>query len=113
MFFEIHLLNAIELIAFENPDGFTLDLETMELIASGIVVAYQATQDSFGKIGLQTCLEHALNHNKLVGGWRNPNGLFQFDSVRVFESLPMAIRFGRMQKQYAIFDIDNGWEIVL
>ena len=43
-----------------------------------------------------------------VGGWLNEeNQEFYFDSVRIFTNLEEAKRFGRENKQIAIFDISH------
>ncbi len=113
MFIDFKIARAIELIALENPEGFTVHVTTLNLVTKGIVVAHQATQNEFGLGGLQNCIKHALYNYGYVGGWRNPEGQMQYDSVRIFTDLRKAIKWGRKQKQYAIFDLDNGWEIIL
>lgn len=113
MFIEIKTLLAIEMIASENPEGFTLHVPTMQLVTSGVVVAYHETQNQFGMGGLHTCVKHALYNSGFVGGWRNPEGRMQYDSVRIFWDLRKAVKWGRKQQQVAIFDLDNGWEIIL
>lgn len=107
------LFDAIFEIAKQHPEGFTLDLTKMELVTTGISVGHKETQNAFGLTGLDKCIRHALYNHGVVGGWRNPDGMMQFDSVRMFTDLRKAVRWGRKQRQYAIFDIDNGWEIVL
>ena len=100
--------------AKNNPEGFTLDLKTMRPIRFGIVVAYLDTQNGFGKEGLEKAIEHAVRHDKVVGGWlNNENGFFYFDSNRVFKNsrLKTAIRFAKQNKQLAIFDLTNLKEI--
>lgn len=68
---------ADELIEFvwnysvSHPDGFTIDIQSRQPVASGIVVAYEATQNSFGKKSLSGVIEHALLHENKVGGWYN------------------------------------------
>lgn len=100
------LLEAIEEIAKQNPDGFTVDLTTLKKVTKGISVAYLETQDSFGEEGLRRVLNHALMHEKKVGGWLNEeNNQFYFDSIKIFTNLEEAKRFGRENKQIAIFDI--------
>lgn len=102
------LLEAIEEIAKQNPGGFTVDLTTLKKVTKGISVAYLETQDSFGEEGLKRVLNHAEMHEKKVGGWLNEeNQEFYFDSVRVFTNLEEAKRFGRENKQIAIFDISH------
>lgn len=100
------LFEAIEAIAKANPDGFTVDLTTLKKVTKGISVAYIDTQGSFGEEGLKRVLNHALMHEKKVGGWLNEeNGMFYFDSIRIFTNLEEAKRFGRENNQIAIFDI--------
>ena len=100
------LISAILKIAKANPTGFTVDLTTLKKVTKGISVAYLETQDSFGEEGLERVLNHALVHEKKVGGWLNvENEQFYFDSVRIFTNLEEAKQFGRENKQIAIFDI--------
>lgn len=108
------MYEKIKKVAEANKDGFTIEVETLNHVTSGIVVAYKETQNSFDDEGLRKCVDHALRHDKKVGGWFNEdNGRFYYDSVKVFESLEEAIKFGRENEQIAIFDIDNLKEIRL
>jgi fructokinase len=101
-----HLFEAIKKIAAENPDGFTVKIPSLEFQISGYIAAYSETQDCFGDEGLLKVLEHALAHDKIVGGWLNrQNRQFYFDSSNVFETKEEAIEFGRKHKQIAIFDL--------
>ena len=59
----VNLIDAIQKIAEQNPEGFTVDLTTLKRITKGISVAYIETQDSFGIAG--------LGHDRKVGGWMN------------------------------------------
>lgn len=93
-----------------HPDGFTLDLQSRKSVTSGIVVAYEATQNSFGKESLSAVIEHALSHDKRVGGWFNTEDQnYYFDSDRVFADgmYTEAIVFARENNQLAIYDITN------
>lgn len=102
------LFEAIRKIAEANPEGFTVDLTTLKRVTKGVSVAYIDTQDSFGEEGLKRVLNHALMHEKRVGGWLNEeNQEFYFDSVRIFTNLEEAKQFGRENKQIAIFDISQ------
>lgn len=100
------LKEAIEEIARQNPDGFTVDLTTLKKVTKGISVAYLETQDSFDEEGLKRVLSHALAHDRKVGGWLNEaNGMFYYDSVRIFTDLEKAKQFGRENNQIAIFNL--------
>lgn len=103
-----HLISAILEIAQANPSGFTVDLTTLKRVTKGISVAYIETQDSFGEEGLRRVLNHALEHEKKIGGWLNEeNEQFYFDSIQVFTDLEKAKQFGRENKQIAIFDLTH------
>lgn len=102
--------------SLNNPEGFTLNIETMKPITSGICVAYAETQDSHSLESLEAVINHALTHGKHVGGWYNPeNGLYYFDSVKVFPvgQIQEAIEFGRREQQLAIYVIDLEETIIL
>ncbi|MEH0156455.1 hypothetical protein V6R21_20065 [Limibacter armeniacum] len=97
-------------IASQNPLGFTFNIETKELVTTGgWVIAYQETQDSFGKDGLESCLEHAKKHQKLIGGWLNEeNQQYYFDSVMLIKDREEAIRQGLKHKQIGIYHLETG-----
>lgn len=98
----------IEKIAKSNPEGFTINLKTFEDVTSGYIVAYNETQNSFGKAGLKKVINHAKNHDNVVGGWLDTEtNLYYFDSCKVFSDRNKAIEFGKQNKQIAIFNIDK------
>jgi len=100
------LFNAIKEIAAQNPDGFTVDLTTLKKVTGGISVAYIETQNGFDDEGLKRAIEHALEHEKKVGGWLDlDDQLFYYDSVRIFSNLEEAKRFAIENGQIAIFDL--------
>lgn len=104
----VNFIDAIQKIAEQNPEGFTVDLTTLKRITKGISVAYIETQDSFGIEGLERVINHALAHDRKVGGWMNEDdGQYYYDSIRIFTDLEEAKRFGRENKQIAIFDLTN------
>lgn len=97
-----------------NLYGFTLNIQTLEPVKFGISVAYIETQNSFGFESLENVIKHSLQHDRTVGGWYNEeNGLFYFDSIKVFRNneINEAIRFAIENKQIAIFDLTNLKEI--
>lgn len=103
-----NLKKAIERIARQNPDGFTVELPTLKAVTEGISVSYLETQNSFDSQGLEKVITHALTHNKVVGGWFNAeNGKYYYDSCQIFTNRNEAIEFGKANKQIAIFDISK------
>ena len=100
--------------AKSNKDGFTLNINTLEPIQTGYVASYKATQNSFSETDLQSVVNHALNHDGIVGGWYNSKDKkYYFDSNKVFNNISEAIKFGFENEQIAIFDIDTLHEIRL
>ena len=93
-----------------HPDGFTLDLSSKTTVSSGIVVAFEATQNSFGRESLNRVIDHALNHDKIVGGWLNESdSQYYFDSNRLFANgmYEEAKAFAVANNQLAIYDLSN------
>lgn len=109
-----HLTDGVWEHSLINPNGFTLDIETMKPVKYGISVAYEATQDSFGKESLNRVINHALEHSKTIGGWFDTeSNRFYFDSVKVFRNseISEAIKFAKENNQLAIYDLTNITEI--
>lgn len=97
-----------------NPEGFTINIDTMKPIKYGISVAYLETQDSFGRESLTRVINHALEHGKVIGGWYDTESKrYYFDSVKVFKNseIDKAIEFAKENNQLAIFDLTNLKEI--
>ena len=112
----IDLASKVLKIAETNKEGFTLNINTLTLVNTGIVASYKATQNSFTENDLLSVINHALNHDGIVGGWLNEtDGKYYFDSGKVFKAndLAGAVAFGLNNDQLAIFDIDNMQEIRL
>lgn len=109
-----NLIDRVWEYSKNNPYGFTLNIETFKEVKFGICVAYLATQDSHNKAGLEKAINHALKHNKIVGGWLNDeNNYYYFDSIKVFRNseIKQAVEFAKQNKQLAIFDLTNLKEI--
>ena len=110
------MIKSVLRYAKDNPEGFTLDINSMKPVKFGICVAYIETQNCHGEDGIKKAIEHARLHNNIVGGWLDEGGmLYYFDSVKVFPNKQMkeAIDFAKTNKQYAIFDLTNLKEIIL
>lgn len=93
-----------------HPEGFTLDVSTKKPVSNGIVVAYEETQNSFGKESIQKVVEHALDHDNIVGGWFNESDTsYYYDSDKVFADghYTEAIAFAKENHQLAIYDITH------
>lgn len=112
-----NLFTIISAIAAANPAGFTYNVETNQMQASGYAVALQCTQNSFGVDGLENVISvvtSGISGASCIGGWLDSEtGLYYFDATVIFDDRETAINFGRLQKQIAIFDLNNMKEIRL
>jgi len=98
----------------KNPSGFTINVVTFEIPKEGIVVSYQATQNSFGKEGLRKAVRHSLSHCNIVGGWLNPmDSIYYFDSDTIFQEsmLDEALIWAKENKQMSVFVLSEQKEI--
>ncbi len=99
-----HLADVVE----SGKDGFTYHLPTGTEPATGIMVAYGATQGSHSAPGFLRCLAHALAYDGYLGGWYNAEeGLYYFDSCRRFEDLTEALLFAADNAQLAVYEIET------
>ena len=108
------MLSKIALFAAANIAGFTLNLNTMQPINKGYIVARAETQNSFNKAGLKRSLKFAAKNNLCLGGWfDNESKRFYYDAVEVYTDLKQAVNAGVLNNQLAIFDLYNNEEIRL
>lgn len=113
---------AIKKLIDENPDGFTVNVETGEKIKSGYAVALthgiKLVDASLiannwikdAEYGLEFgCATHTL------GGWKSPSGEYVVDIGLIVNNnnLGAAKSLALEYTQYSIFDIDNGKEIAI
>jgi len=108
------LVNVIWAMGQMYPEGFTIDIHTLQQPRKGIAVSYLATQNSFDKKDIPAVLKHARAHDGYIGGWYNAeNGKYYFDSTRLFpeDSLTAALAFARANEQNTVYDIGKGIEI--
>jgi hypothetical protein len=101
-----HLIYRVWDYSLNNPQGFTLDVESFKPIKKGIAVAYLETQNCHSKRSLELVINHSKEHDFKIGGWLDKD-LYYFDSIRIFETrdLEKAIEFAKEQKQIAIFNL--------
>lgn len=109
-------LAALQAVAALNPDGFTVDKNTLQPITSGFSVAVAQTQNSFNETGAKKVAKYAKAHEEInaVGGWYNTdNGRFYYDAVIVCNTLEEAVNLGRANNQIAIFNLNTLEEVRL
>ena len=111
---EAKIAEQVWQLSQNRPEGFTVDISTMEEPTEGIAVAYEATQGSHSRESLTTVVTHALAHDGYVGGWLDEeSGLYYFDSTKLFpeDKIEEALEFARENGQAAIYIISTEEEI--
>lgn len=106
----------LQTVAATFPNGFTCDKNTFKPITTGYAVAVADTQNSFGSAGAAKVAAYVCTHKEVaaVGGWFNTdNNQYYYDAVIICKDLQTATKIGRLNKQIAIFDLDNLKEIRL
>lgn len=104
-------------VATANPEGFTVDANTLQPITKGYAVAVAETQNSFGGYGLLKVMQYQQSNPAKVqafGGWLDTkSNQFYFDATIICSDLETAKELGRRNNQLAIFDLENLEEIRL
>lgn len=105
---------ALAAVAALNPDGFTVDAQTLQPVCHGYAVAVKETQNSFGTEGLERVTEYAATHSRVTafGGWLDTeSGLYYYDAVIICSTYEEAEETARYNEQLAFFDLERMQEI--
>lgn len=112
------VISTIAAIAAQNPEGYTVNAATLQPITSGYAVGLLVTQDSFGAEGLVkvvNVIEKMYNQGEAshfdglaFGGWYNSkNGRYYYDATVIVKDRAKALELARVNRQLAIYDLDN------
>lgn len=94
-------------LAEENKAGFTVYIPSLDFVKHGWVIANMATQNMFGKDGLTKVIEFAMKHNRILGGYMNTSGIFQFDASIVEPNEQRAIALMLLHDQDCIYNLNT------
>jgi fructokinase len=109
---EHFIIRLTELL--QRKERFTYDLRGDCQVYNGVVAAYRATQDSDHFIDLPMVIAHALAHDGIVGGWKNPaDGRTYYDSCRLFTDVQEAVRFADREGQQAVYNLNREEEVAV
>ncbi|MRJ09838.1 hypothetical protein EDL98_01860 [Ornithobacterium rhinotracheale] len=102
---EMERYEEIKRILAENPNGVTIDLNTMQEPEDKFwCVALKETQNNFTDEDLKKVIETAKKTTNIVGGGRK-NGKFYLDAVMLVGDEEEATRMGIENGQIAIFNL--------
>ena len=106
----ITILSTLASIAALNPEGYTVDAQTLQPVTSGYVVAVKGTQNSFGDSGLRRVVDYQRTHKECTafGGWLDTEtGLYYYDACIIVPTLGEAMALAKVNEQIAFFCLDN------
>lgn len=105
------LLDRLRSIA-SRKQRFSYDVRGNSYVTSDLVVAYAMPGDGEGNSDLEAVVQHALEHDAVVSGHRDPvDGKVRFTSCRLFTDLHNAMAFARAQGQVSVYNW-NRWSEV-
>ena len=93
---------ALAAIAAVNPDGYTVNAETLKPITRGYSVAVAGTQDSFGPEGLARVIAYQAAHKECqaFGGWLDSEtGRYYYDACVIVGTKAEAMVMAKKNKQ--------------
>ena len=106
--------NRILSMGRSHPEGFTMDIHTMEEPKVGIAVAYAETKGMRGSRDIYNVTAHAYSHDGYVGGWKDKeSGNYYYESVKLFpeEDIEGAMKFARENGQKSVYILSSETEI--
>ena len=95
----------------QRKERFTFDVRGNCLVYSGVVAPYRATLDSDHFTELPKVVDHALDHDGIIGGWKDSNGTVYYDSCRVFTDVEHALHFARTERQRSVYNLNREEEV--
>ena len=101
--------NMLSRVALQKPEGFTFNPLMNCFPTKGYVVAASETQDCVGVAGLIKVIKFYLKHiDYCIGGWRNEEGIMQYDASKVYMNIDDAISAAVENGQRAIYNLFTG-----
>lgn len=109
------LLNIIR----TNPDGFTVDPDSLEDMSSGIAVApvkaaeikvkpQDLNEEILYQFAENLYIMSQLSGQKIfAGGWTGPDGMFYLDATMLVDDFADALYIGEAAEQEGIFNLNN------
>ena len=105
------LLERLRAIA-SRKQRFSYDVRGNSYVTSDLIAAYNVPAGKEGLPDLEKVLEHALDNDAIVSGYRNEDGKIMYTSCRLFTDAPNALNFAKAQGQSSVYNW-NRWAEVL
>ncbi len=105
------MLDHLRSIAMRK-ERFSYDVRGNCYVTRDLVAAYSVPHGADGLPELETVLTHALDHDSIVSGYRDPaDSRMHYSSCRLFTDAHNAITFARAHGQATVYNW-NRWAVV-
>ncbi len=105
------LIDRLRSIA-ARKQRFSYDVRGNSYVNSDLIAAYSVPNGKDGLPELETVLQHALDHDSIVSGYRDPaDGRMHYSSCRLFTDAHNAIAFARAHGQTSVYNWNRWAEI--
>ena len=95
-----------------RKERFSYDVRGDSHVNRDIIVAYRMEERSGASPDLEKVIEHAMAHDAIVTGWRDPSdGMVHFSSCRLFTDVANAVRFAREHGQRSVYNWNRDAEV--
>lgn len=105
------LIDRLRSIA-ARKQRFSYDVRGNSYVTSDLVVAYNIPGMKDDQPDLETVLQHALDNDAIVSGYRDPvDGRIRYTSCRLFTDLHNAMVFARAQGVSSVYNWNRWTEV--
>jgi len=105
------LLERLRSIA-TRKQRFSYDVRANCYVTSDLIAAYSVPVGKDGLPDLETVLQHALDHDSVVSGYRDPaDGKVHYTSCRLFTDAHNAIVFAKANGQSTVYNWNRWAEV--
>lgn len=96
----------------KRKERFSYDVRGNSYVTRDLVAAYSVPNGPNGLPELETVLRHALDHDSVVSGYRDPaDGRVRYSSCRLFTDAHNAITFARAHGQASVYNWNRWAEV--
>jgi hypothetical protein len=107
------LLERLRSIA-ARKGRFSYDVRGNCYVTSDLIAAYAVPSGRDGLPELETVLQHALDHDAIVSGYRDPaDGRMRYSSCRIFTDAHNAMAFARAHGQSSVYNWNRWSEMMV
>lgn len=96
-----------------RKERFSYDVRGDSHVNRDIIVAYRFEAPAGSQPELDAVIQHAMDHDAIVTGWRDAEGRVHYTSCRLFTDIANAVRFARENGQRSVYNYNRGAEVIV